>query len=116
MDARLGDIGAAIQETMESHEVELDGKTHQVDLCISLVRLSSSTFVAYCTARTRLPGFIGTCCHRRQTSVPAKIITGSASLQSLRCTDSIVSARQQRAHRLWEVEQLEPRSCLFGHI
>ena len=27
---RLCDIGAAIQETMESHEVELDGKTYQV--------------------------------------------------------------------------------------
>ena len=30
VDARLGEIGAAIQEVMESHEVELDGKTHQV--------------------------------------------------------------------------------------
>ena len=27
---RLCDIGAAIQEVMESHEVELDGKTYQV--------------------------------------------------------------------------------------
>ena len=27
---RLCDIGAAIQETMESYEVELDGRTHQV--------------------------------------------------------------------------------------
>merc|ERR1719482_2285634 len=30
IDVRLGDIGAAIQEVMESYEVELDGKTHQV--------------------------------------------------------------------------------------
>ena len=30
MDVRLCDIGAAIQEVMESHEVELDGNTHQV--------------------------------------------------------------------------------------
>ena len=30
VDARLGEIGAAIQETMESHEIELDGKTYQV--------------------------------------------------------------------------------------
>ena len=30
IDARLGEVGAAIQEVMESHEVELDGKTYQV--------------------------------------------------------------------------------------
>lgn len=30
IDARLCDIGEAIQETMESYEVELDGKTYQV--------------------------------------------------------------------------------------
>ena len=30
IDVRLCDIGAAIQEVMESYEVELDGKTHQV--------------------------------------------------------------------------------------
>ena len=30
IDVRLCDIGAAIQETMESHEVELDGKTYTV--------------------------------------------------------------------------------------
>lgn len=30
IDARLGEIGAAIQETMESHEYEVDGKTLQV--------------------------------------------------------------------------------------
>ena len=30
IDARLCDIGAAVQEVMESHEVEIDGKTHQV--------------------------------------------------------------------------------------
>jgi methionyl aminopeptidase len=30
IDVRLCDIGAAIQEVMESYEVELDGKVHQV--------------------------------------------------------------------------------------
>ena len=30
VDVRLCDIGAAVQEVMESHEVELDGKTYQV--------------------------------------------------------------------------------------
>merc|ERR1719223_346483 len=30
IDARLNEIGAIIQETMESYEVELDGKTYQV--------------------------------------------------------------------------------------
>jgi methionine aminopeptidase len=34
IDVRLCDIGAAIQEVMESHEVELDGKTHQVCVCV----------------------------------------------------------------------------------
>eukprot|EP00118_Oscarella_pearsei_P026271 m.309691 g.309691 ORF g.309691 m.309691 type:complete len:461 (+) comp47380_c0_seq1:20-1402(+) len=30
IDARLGDIGAAIQETMESYEIEIDGKVYPV--------------------------------------------------------------------------------------
>merc|ERR1719431_1614068 len=30
IDARLCDVGAAIQEVMESHEIELEGKTYQV--------------------------------------------------------------------------------------
>jgi len=30
VDAILGEIGAAVQETMESYELELDGKTYQV--------------------------------------------------------------------------------------
>jgi len=30
IDARLGEIGAAIQEVMESYEVEIDGKTYPV--------------------------------------------------------------------------------------
>ncbi|GAA6011421.1 hypothetical protein JCM10207_008332 [Rhodosporidiobolus poonsookiae] len=30
IDVRMGDIGAAIQEVMESYEVEVNGKTHQV--------------------------------------------------------------------------------------
>lgn len=31
IDSRLGDVGAAIQEVMESYEVELDGRSHQVN-------------------------------------------------------------------------------------
>ncbi|KAL4399096.1 Methionine aminopeptidase 2 [Malassezia pachydermatis] len=30
IDVRLGDVGAAVQEVMESHEFEVNGKTHQV--------------------------------------------------------------------------------------
>ena len=30
IDARLCDVGAAVQEVMESHEIELEGKTYQV--------------------------------------------------------------------------------------
>ena len=30
IDVRLCDVGAAIQEVMESHEIELDGKTYQI--------------------------------------------------------------------------------------
>ena len=29
IDARLNEIGEVIQETMESYEVEIDGKTYQ---------------------------------------------------------------------------------------
>lgn len=29
IDVRLCDIGAAVQEVMESYEIELDGKVHQ---------------------------------------------------------------------------------------
>lgn len=40
IDVRLCDIGEAVQEVMESHEVELDGKTYQVPTalppCVSL--------------------------------------------------------------------------------
>ena len=30
IDVRLCEVGEAVQEVMESHEVDLDGKTHQV--------------------------------------------------------------------------------------
>lgn len=36
MDVRLCDIGAAVQEVMESYEIELDGRTHQVRRCFTL--------------------------------------------------------------------------------
>lgn len=38
IDVRLCDIGEAVQEVMESYEIELEGKTHQVHcLAISLM-------------------------------------------------------------------------------
>lgn len=37
IDVRLCDVGAAIQEVMESYEVELDGKTFQVSALSSLL-------------------------------------------------------------------------------
>ena len=36
MDVRLCDVGAAIQEVMESYECEIDGKTYQVKCCRNL--------------------------------------------------------------------------------
>ena len=40
IDVRLCDVGEAIQEVMESYEVELDGKTYQ-GLTIPLVKYVS---------------------------------------------------------------------------
>ncbi len=37
IDVRLCDVGEQIQEAMESYEVELDGKTHQVNMHASPV-------------------------------------------------------------------------------
>ena len=36
IDVRLCDIGEAIEEVMESHEVELNGKTYKVKCCRNL--------------------------------------------------------------------------------
>lgn len=36
IDVRLCDIGEVIQEVMESYEIELDGKTHQIKCCRNL--------------------------------------------------------------------------------
>lgn len=36
IDARMSEIGAEIQEVMESHEVEIDGKTYRVRPCRNL--------------------------------------------------------------------------------
>lgn len=36
VDVRLCDIGAAIQEVMESYECDIDGKTYQVKCCRNL--------------------------------------------------------------------------------
>ena len=47
---RLCDVGSAIQEVMESHEVELDGKTYQVCLlvCCQLMRALDSARQIHC--------------------------------------------------------------------
>ncbi len=37
---RLGDVGAAIQEVMESYEVELEGKTHQVSMALQALHIT----------------------------------------------------------------------------
>lgn len=44
IDVRLGDIGAAIEEVMESHEVEINGKVHQVK---SIRNLSGHNIAPY---------------------------------------------------------------------
>lgn len=44
IDVRVGDIGAAIQETMESYEIELDGKTYPIK---SIRNLNGHDIVPY---------------------------------------------------------------------
>ena len=44
IDARLNEIGAVIQETMESYEVELDGKTYQGLYHIAGAKISKYSF------------------------------------------------------------------------
>uniref|UniRef100_A0A7S1TAM9 Methionine aminopeptidase 2 n=1 Tax=Compsopogon caeruleus TaxID=31354 RepID=A0A7S1TAM9_9RHOD len=44
IDARLGEVGAAIQEVMESHEIEIDGKTYPVK---SIKNLHGHTIAPY---------------------------------------------------------------------
>jgi methionyl aminopeptidase len=48
IDVRLCDIGEAIQEVMESYEVELDGKTYQVKAIRNLNGHSISPYRKYC--------------------------------------------------------------------
>ncbi|KAE8222442.1 hypothetical protein CF319_g4360 [Tilletia indica] len=47
IDARLGEVGAAIQETMESHEFEVDGKLHRVKCIQNLQGHSISPYVIH---------------------------------------------------------------------
>ena len=47
IDVQLCDIGAAIQEVMESYEVELDGKVHQVKSIRNLNGHSISPYSKY---------------------------------------------------------------------
>ena len=44
IDVRLGDLGAEIQEVMESHEIELDGKVHTIK---SIQNLNGHTIAPY---------------------------------------------------------------------
>ena len=37
IDVRLCDVGAAIQEVMESYEVEIDGTTYVEESCVSII-------------------------------------------------------------------------------
>jgi methionyl aminopeptidase len=63
IDARLGEIGAAIQEVMESYEVELDGKVYPVKCMRNLnghsidqyqIHGSKSVPVVACTDNTKM--------------------------------------------------------------
>ncbi len=47
IDVRLCDVGAAIQEVMESYEVELDGKTFEVGHSFPGIARSSCNIVHY---------------------------------------------------------------------
>ncbi len=52
IDVRLCDIGAAIQEVMESYEVEIDGKTYQVK---PIRNLNGHSIAPYRTFATSSP-------------------------------------------------------------
>eukprot|EP01128_Nolandella_sp_AFSM9_P000494 TRINITY_DN10653_c0_g1_i1.p1 TRINITY_DN10653_c0_g1~~TRINITY_DN10653_c0_g1_i1.p1 ORF type:complete len:442 (-),score=127.52 TRINITY_DN10653_c0_g1_i1:69-1394(-) len=47
IDVRLCDVGEAIQETMESYEVVLDGKAHQIKPCRNLNGHSISPYIIH---------------------------------------------------------------------
>jgi methionine aminopeptidase len=49
VDVRLGDVGAAIQEVMESYEIELEGKTHQVSMASHALHITNAQV---CSLRT----------------------------------------------------------------
>ena len=60
IDVRLCDVGAAIQEVMESHEIELDGKTYQVKKLTNAqttVNVRNKDFRRPKTASLKLPDF-----------------------------------------------------------
>lgn len=69
MDARLGDIGAAVQEVMESYEVELDGKTHQVS-SPTCPGLPASCFIGRAVTTTLYTGSSSNAGYRRGLSCP----------------------------------------------
>ena len=50
IDVRLGDIGAAIQEVMESYEVEINGKTYQGIVVLWVAMNHFSTMIQDCNA------------------------------------------------------------------
>ena len=54
IDVRLGDIGAAVQEVMESYEVEIDGKVYQVKSIRNLNGHSIDQYRKHAASETRL--------------------------------------------------------------
>lgn len=51
IDVRLCDVGEAIQEVMESYEVELDGKTYQGLILLIFVYFACNPSGMYCSWR-----------------------------------------------------------------
>ena len=81
VDARLGDIGAAVQEVMESYEVELDGKTHQVSWSAILLPLH-----VMCRSMTdHLVTFCTSIMSRRSALLRTACVFGNCAQIKLRC-------------------------------
>jgi hypothetical protein len=54
IDVRLGDVGAAIQEVMESYEVEIGGKVFQGKACILFCNITEAQSASYGQERSSL--------------------------------------------------------------
>jgi len=60
IDVRLCDVGAAIQEVMESYEVELDGRTYQgimTNIVVMLFQVSIKIWPLHCCVRQKYHNF-----------------------------------------------------------